>query len=374
MFDSFFIAGFECATHRRRDGTRVDSIAAQRHDALARQDYLLARNAGLKTARDGLRWHLIEGRPGERDWSSWLPMLRAAREARVQVVWDLWHYGTPDWLDIFSPGFPERLAAFAEAAAELHRDESDAVPWWCPLNEINFFSFIAGEVPEFHPYASGRAVELKRQLVRAGVAVADAVRRVDPRARILWCEPAIQVHPDDHSPEAQAAAQARQASQYEAFDMLSGRSHPDLGGRPDVLDVVGLNFYPHNQFCTTGAPVPLGHFAWRPFGGLLDAAWARYGRPIVITETGAENCGRAAWLHYVCGEVEDARDRGVPVEGVCWYPVTDYAGWDDGRLCPTGLFSMPDAHGRRTVHERLMRELRRQQERFDPQPARARAA
>jgi beta-glucosidase/6-phospho-beta-glucosidase/beta-galactosidase len=364
VFNSFFIAGFECATHRRRDGVRVDSIAAQQHDRFALQDYRLARQMELATARDGLRWHLIEPSPGAYDWSSWRPMLQAAREADVQVIWDLWHYGTPDWLDIFSPAFVNRIAAFARAAAEIHRAETDQVPLWCPLNEINFYAFIAGEVPEFHPYASGRAHELKRQLVRAGVAMVDALRQVDARARIVWCEPAINVLPDSSSADDVAAARTRHLSQFEAFDMLSGSSAPELGGREDILDIIGLNFYPHNQSRPTSGAIPLGHHAWRPFGAMLKDFWTRYRRPLFVAETGAENCGRAAWLHYVCGEVEDAIEGGVLIDGICWYPVTDYHGWDDGRACPTGLFSSPDGQGRREVHVRLARELRRQQEHF----------
>jgi hypothetical protein len=83
LFDSFFMAGFECATHRRRDGTRVDSVGAQQHDRFAAEDYRLSREMGLRTVRDGLRWHFIEVSPGIYDWSSWRPMLQAAREAGV---------------------------------------------------------------------------------------------------------------------------------------------------------------------------------------------------------------------------------------------------------------------------------------------------
>lgn len=360
LFDSFFIAGFEGAAHRRRDGQRVDSIAAQFHDRFALQDYSAARDHGLRTARDGLRWHLIEPSRSQYNWSSWLPMLQAATEAQVQVIWGLWHYGTPDWLDIFSDDFPPRLADFACAAAEIVKRETDRVPIWCPLNEINFFAFIAGECAEFHPYAQGRPHELKRQLVRAGIAAVDVLRQVDGRARILWCEPAMNVLPDSMTEEAISAAQRRQLSQFEAFDMLSGRSAPELGGRPDILDIVGVNFYPHNQFVNEGGGIPLGHHAWRSFSSMLGDFWSRYERPLIVAETGAEGCGRAAWLHYVCGEVEDALQAGVPVEGVCWYPITDYPGWDDGRVCPTGLFSSPDEHGHRTVHPRLAKELERQ--------------
>ena len=39
VFDSFFMAGFECSTHRRRDGRRLDLIAGTRHDRWGANDY-----------------------------------------------------------------------------------------------------------------------------------------------------------------------------------------------------------------------------------------------------------------------------------------------------------------------------------------------
>jgi hypothetical protein len=63
-FDSFFMAGFECSSHRRRDGVRLDLIRATGHDRHVLEDYRLCRQAGLRTLRDGLRWHLIGKTPG----------------------------------------------------------------------------------------------------------------------------------------------------------------------------------------------------------------------------------------------------------------------------------------------------------------------
>src|SRR3712207_8963919 len=37
-----------------------------------------------------------ETAPGRYDWSSFLPMLRAARDRGIQVIWDLCHYGWPE--------------------------------------------------------------------------------------------------------------------------------------------------------------------------------------------------------------------------------------------------------------------------------------
>ncbi|WP_374468970.1 family 1 glycosylhydrolase [Phenylobacterium sp.] len=360
-FSSFFMGGFDCATHRRRDGARVDSLIAQGHDRFTAQDYAAIASNGLATARDGLRWHLIEPARGQYDWSSWRPMLRAAAEAGVQVVWDLWHYGHPDWLDIWSPDFVERMAAFAEAAARVHAEHTDAVPLWCPMNEISYFAYMAGDQGEWAPYGQGQGPELKRQLVRAAVAATNAVRRVDPRARILWCEPCVHIVPQSMHPDDVTAARRMADAQWEAFDMLAGRRDPDLGGHAEVLDIVGLNFYSHNQWTPAGNFVPLGHHSWRPFSTMLTDIASRYGRPIIVAETGAEGSARSAWIHYVASEVEQARDSGVPVQGICLYPICNYPGWNDARLCPTGLLGAPEADGRRPVHAPLARELARLQ-------------
>ena len=72
-FASFFQAGFECASHRRRDGVRLDLLRATGHDRHLFQDYRQCKSLGFSTLRDGLRWHLIEKAPGKYDWSSWLP-------------------------------------------------------------------------------------------------------------------------------------------------------------------------------------------------------------------------------------------------------------------------------------------------------------
>src|SRR5215213_4079104 len=102
LFRSFFLGGFECSTHRRPDGRRLDLIAGTGHDRMAGEDYLQLAEHGIGTVRDGVRWHLIETAPGSYNWSAVLPLLRAAEEAGAQVIWDLCHYGWPDDLDIWS--------------------------------------------------------------------------------------------------------------------------------------------------------------------------------------------------------------------------------------------------------------------------------
>jgi len=354
-----FLAGFECSSHRRFDGRRLDLVAATAHDTWAAADYASLRAHDLGAARDGLRWHRIEVAPGRYDWSSAMPMLRAARTNGLRVIWDLCHYGWPDDLDIWSEDFVRRFADFAGAAARIVAAETEWPPAFCPVNEISYWAWAGGDVGRMGPLALGRGPALKRQLVRAAIAAIRAVRTVVPAARFLHAEPLI--HVIAGNPEDEAAAAAYRAVQYEALDMVSGRLCPELGGGPDCLDVVGVNVYPDNQWVHGGGTIPLGHHAYRPLRHMLAEVHARYRRPVLLAETGAEGTARPAWLHYVCGEVRAARAEGVSIEGICLYPVLDYPGWDDERPCAVGLFSAADGHGRRTCDPDFAAELRRQQ-------------
>ena len=50
-FDSFFQAGFECSSHRRRDGVRLDLIKATAHDKHVLRDYRQCAELGFRTIR-----------------------------------------------------------------------------------------------------------------------------------------------------------------------------------------------------------------------------------------------------------------------------------------------------------------------------------
>jgi hypothetical protein len=368
-FASFFLGGFECSTHRRApDGMRLDLLRATRHDHLCEADYRALAALGIRSVRDGLRWHLIETAPGRYDWSSALMMLDAARRTGTQVIWDLCHYGWPDDLDIWSADFAPRFARFAAAAASVIRDRGPAPPaLYCVVNEISFWSWAGGDMRLMAPFTERRGFELKHRLAEAAILAIRAIRRIDPAARFVHCEPAIQVRAGQPEDEAEAAHAHR--AQYEAFDMIGGRLAPQLGGDETFLDVLGVNYYANNQWVLRGPTIWRGDPHYRPLRDLLAENHARYGRPILISETGEEGDARAEWLRYVCAEVRAAQAAGIPVLGICLYPVTDYPGWINERHCPTGVLGLPDAEGTRPVFAPLAEELRHQQAIFAAAPA-----
>ncbi|NUT01735.1 MAG: beta-glucosidase [Sphingomonas sp.] len=358
-FASFFQAGFECSSHRRRDGVRLDLIRATSHDKHVDSDYRQCAELGLRTLRDGLRWHLIEKSPGKYDWSSWLPAVEAAEHLGLQIIWDLFHYGSPDCVDQAAPDFAERFTDFAVAALELQQSISGRPPVVCPLNEINFLSWAINE-GYFPPVGPGEPGWIKHQLVRTGIMASRAIKQQWPQSTIVWAEPLIHIAPHNRRRPTMRAAEQNLQGMYEAYDWIMGLSEPELGGDPSLVDVVGLNFYPHNQWYFEGPTIPMGHHEYRPLADMLEDVAKRYGKPLFISETGAEGSGRAAWLHYVCDEVREAQSRGTDVRGICLYPVTAYPGWDNSRHCEVGLFSPITSDGKRHVYEPLAEELRRQ--------------
>lgn len=325
LFRSFWMGGFECSCQINSAGVRLDMTAALQHDVYAAEDYRRLREAGIRTARDGIRWHLAD-RGGTLEWSSWIPMLRAARDEGIQVLWDLCHYGWPDDLDILSPRFIERFARFTAEAARIHREETGEPGFWVPVNEISFFAWAATRDLMF-PYAWGRDGELKQQLVRAAIAAIDAIRQASPGARIVFAEPLIHNVPPRWRPWNTGPSQCQRASQFEALDMIRAAG-------PGYLDIVGVNFYAANQW-----EVPGGRKLnwddgsddprWMPLRNLLAEVYERYRRPLFIAETSHYGIGRAAWLGEVARECRAALDGGVPLEGVCLYPVLDRFDWED---------------------------------------------
>ncbi|MFC0407408.1 glycoside hydrolase family 1 protein [Roseomonas elaeocarpi] len=362
LFRSFFLGGFECSSHRRGDRSRIDMMEATRHDVLAENDYRQLAGYGIRSVRDGLRWHRIETSPGRYDWSEVLPMLRSAERLGTEVSWDLLHYGWPDDLDAWSGEFVDRFARYAAAFARLHGEETGRAPTVCPVNEISFMAFAAGDRGWMNPWGIGRGGEFKRQMVRTALAGARAVREAAPGARILAIDPIINIAPrDGDDPE---PVERYNGGQYEAWDMLFGHIAPELGGGPDAADVIGFNFYWNNQWIDNSHPLSPFDKRYIPPRELFRRTWERYGLPIFMAETSIEGDRRPGWLRFMGEEVRAAIRDGVPIEGMCLYPVLSHPGWDDGRYCPNGLLEMATEGDGRVVDAPLLAELREQQRLF----------
>lgn len=332
LFRSFWIGGFESASHINRAGVRIDMVSATQHDELVDEDYARLAEWGIRTVREGARWHLIETARGF-DLASLEPTLKAANRHGIQVIWALCHYGWPDDLDILAPGFVDRFARYCGTVARYIHDHSDGIHFYTPVNEISFLAWAAGEKAYIHPHREDSGSLIKHQLVRACIAGTEAIWAVDPTARIMHAEPLIHVLTPRGRPDLARAAADQRAAQFEAWDMLAGALEPALGGHPRYLDIVGVNYYHANQWehpdqRLRWEDVPRDP-RWLPLSSLLAEVYYRYWRPVVVSETSHFGVGRGRWIQEVAEEVGRARESGVGVEGLCLYPIIDRPDWDD---------------------------------------------
>jgi hypothetical protein len=382
IFPTFFLSGFECSNFVWKEQGRRDLIAETRHREHAAEDYDQLRHLGIAVAREGVPWPFVD-RGGGYDFSPIDPFIEAMNRCQILPIWELCHYGYPDDADPFAEDFVERFARYARAAAEYVVPRVRGPHFFAPMNEITFFSFIGGEWGWAAPYRTTREDRERLRLIlcRAAIAAVRAVREVDPEARIVHFDPVIQVvAPRDRPDLEEAARHETYEDTYYAWDVLAGLRHPELGGAPEVLDIVGANCYSFGQMeYQEHGPhkaLPPDDDRIKPLCDLLTIPWERYRRPMLIGETSGLDEGRAAWLKDVMEESLAAVDRGIDLHGVCLFPGVDMPDWHTGEWLHNGICDLvPEgADLRRAPDEEYIGELRRWQKllnrvtELDPDP------
>jgi hypothetical protein len=173
---------------------------------------------------------------------------------------------------------------------------------------------------------------LKIQLVRAALAGIDGIRTVLPDARMVNVDPICRmVPPADHPEVAAHVDHYNSHVVYESWDMLCGRILPELGGSRQHLDIVGINYYWTNQWEMGKEELALHDFDPRlvPLRTLVRNVWHRYGGELLITETSHVDEKRAGWVNYVAAEAEALIEEGIPLRGVCLYPILGMPEWHE---------------------------------------------
>lgn len=381
-WSGFWMGGFEGADPVDAAGRPLDMAWASGHLGRLAEDHRRAAQAGLHGVRESVGWRLAESADGTIDLARTLRIADSARRHRLQVLWTLMHYGVPDGLSLHDDALIPRFARFAATVARALRERCGPAQVYTPVHEIGFTAWAAAQSGHFAPpnglppghegssLVCGYAV--KRRLARAALAAVDAIRTVDPQARFLHVEPLVHVVAPAGAPQHAAEAEVVRSWQWQAWDLLCGRLEPELGGRPDVLDLLGISHSPSSQWellSERRLDWQRRDPRWRPFAELLGEAWQRYGRPLLVAGTGHAGLERAAWLNDLAAQVRQARARGVPVHGVCLYPLLDRpAAHAPGHWQRSGLWHVAAPggvrvieHGYRAALARWQRELPRRQ-------------
>ncbi|WDF66952.1 amine oxidase [Sphingobacterium oryzagri] len=335
VLQSFWMGGFECADHQNAFGERVDMIMSTGHDKFLLKDYKMVSTLGIRTLREGIRWSNVEKEPFKYDWSGLERIISAAKIYNIQIIWDLCHFGFPSDLTPLHPMFAARFAHLCKAFVIAYRQLSPTgVLIVTPINEVSFLSWLGGEVRGTVPYCTGQGWAVKYGLMKAYIEGIEVMRAIDPSVQIMSTEPLVNIvstQPDDY--ELSRAANERHCEQFQVLEILSGRICPELRGKPEYLDIVGVNFYYNNQWTyPEHHTIPWDevppHPQWRRLSSLIEELHETYGRHIVISETSHPGRERAKWIDMIADEVILIFKKGIPLVGVCFYPLLDRPDWD----------------------------------------------
>jgi hypothetical protein len=338
-----WIGGYEGADHVNAGGLALDMARQSGHLDRLEEDHRRAAAMGLRVVRESLGWRCCERGDGRIDLTRLERVEASARRHGLQVLWTLMHYGLPPGLSLHDDAFVPRFVRFARAVAKAWSatNRSGGPPVFTPINEIGFLAWAATRTdllgpPNGLPPHAADALEVgyavKQRLARACILAVRAMREVLPGSRFLHVEPLVHVVAPLAEPHRADEARGVRDWQWQVVDLLAGRLEPQLGGGADVLDIVGVNHYANSQW-ELGSGQPLDWHArdprWRAFSMLLRECFERCRRPIVVAETGHVGSGRARWLDEVAAQVQLACAQGVPVQGLCLYPLVDRPDWND---------------------------------------------
>ena len=355
-FNTFFIGGYECADMINNRGNRVDLLKDTFHDVRVEEDYALLAAAGITTVREGIRWTLVEKTSGHYDFSEVENRIAAAKKWGIQQLWDICHFGYPDGLMPSHPQFADRFVGVCKAFVAFYRSCTSDPLIITPINEISFISWLGGDVRGTVPFAIRSGFDVKYFLCRAAIKGIQAIKDLDPAAKIVMVEPLIRVHPQPGNESCDEINNFNK-SQFEAMDMITGRMCPELGGKPEYMDIAGFNYY-YNNHWEHGGP----ELCWKQdrercdFAAWLKAAAGRYEKPVMLSETGHFKEDRALWMEQITEDCIAAMEIGVDLLGICIYPVLDRPDWDTFNYIECGIWGYDPVTGARfTEHDYLER-------------------
>jgi dTDP-4-dehydrorhamnose reductase len=389
--------GHECSVNRVGDLFHDQTLRAAHHDRL--EDIYGFAALGLKALRYPLLWeHVAPDRPDRFDWSWTDQRFARIRALGLRPIAGLLHHGSgPAYTHLLDDDFAATFGAYAGAAAERY-------PWildWTPINEPLTTARFSTLYGHWYPHAADERsfwAALLNQIEATQLAMR-AIREVQPQARLIQTEDLGRTY------STRAVVHQRDydnTRRWMTWDLLSGAVRPGhafwdrlegfglaerlwaIAERPCPPDILGINHYlTSDRFLDhRTADYPASRIGRNDFmefadveavrvllpagGGLdgaLDEAWARYGRPLAVTEShnGCTREEQIRWIREAWETAERLRGRGVDVRAVTAWALLGGYDWDSlltrqGEHYEVGAFDARSEPPRPTA---LAAELRR---------------
>lgn len=312
---------------QEKEGRSISGRACDHYNRF-REDFDIAQSFGHNAHRFSIEWSRIEIEEGKFEMESlrhYEQVIKALRERNIEPFVTLWHWTLPRWLadrgGVENEKFPEYFARYVGRVAKWFEDTDADVTFWMILNEPGFWFGNAFWTKKFPAPYTGviSAIKSYRNLVTAHKSAYMALKKINPACMIGIVESTGWIAPEPVRL---------------IFHELRNFVFPRLVG--GYFDFFGLNYYrrAHIFGKKIGDSSEIGWEIY-PEGlrKLLEDAYQRFKKPIIITENGiadAVDAKREKFIRDHLMQVHKAIGGGVDVRGYLHWSLLDNFEWDSG--------------------------------------------
>jgi beta-glucosidase len=358
-----FATGIENSYPTIAGGHRIDEMEKCGHYDHWREDLQLTSRLNIKFLRWGPAIYRTWLAPKKYDFTWTDEVVDEMQDLQINPIFDLLHFGLPDWLgDFQNREFPELFADYASECASRYPH----IKHWTPINEILITALFSAKYGWWNERMTTEASFTRAilNLSKANVLAMRAIEAECPGAMFVQSESLEVTHAEHPSLLQQAAFEnerrflpldltyglplSERMLQHMQRHGMSDREYSLFAENDDDFNcVLGTDYYVTNEHLlhSDGSTSPSGDYLG--YYVLAKEYYDRYGLPMMHTETNRrEPDGSVQWMRKQWHALLRLHREGIPMLGFTWFSLTDQMDWDTAlredarRIHPVGLFDL----------------------------------
>lgn len=323
----------------KKQATRPENYVSGRaadHFNRYKEDFAIAKSMHLNTLRTGLEWSRIEPAEGEFNEAAvqhYRQYLQSLIDIGITPVLTLWHWTMPVWL-AEKGGFEKarNIKYYTRYVRYVTETLGDLFSYVITLNEPTVYTSMSYHEERWPPEMSSKLmmVIVLRNLAKAHRRAYKVIKKALPEVQVGLAHNCAYYYAGDDSIISRISARVGHFFGNEIFiDRV--KRHQDF---------FGLNYYFAHRITGTRVHNPhvkTNDLGWdmQPdkVGSLLSLLYARYKKPVIITENGTADMHdqyRQWWIAETVKAMDVAMRDGVNMAGYIHWSLLDNFEWAEG--------------------------------------------